>query len=277
MNKFKGKCKIIDDKYVVKKTNKDLRKLYNYFDERDFDMHPFVHDISDNESKTEYLEETSNIDYEEALGIAVGNLHYKTTKLKDVSRNKYKEIYDKILGNISNLTLYYEDLIKKIELENYVSPSKYLLERNYSLRNYLLFYSKNTLDIWYSLVSKKQKERVVIVHNDLKKSKIIRGEKNYLIGFDKYLVDTPVIDLYKLYTNENDLDFKKFIEVYNNNYGLNDEEKKLFLVLISIPKKISFVDNELLNVKNLKKILDSLYRTKTLISNLEEEETEQSN
>lgn len=274
MNKFKGKCKIIDDKYVVKKTDKDLTKLYNYFDERDFDNHPYIHEISDKELKTEYIEETNNVDYETALADTVGNLHYKTTKLKDISLSKYKEVYDKLLGNISHLTLYYDDLIKKIEIEKYVSPSSYLFERNYSLINYLLAYSKNTLDIWYSLVEKKEKERVVIVHNNLQKSKIIRGDKNYLIGFDKYLVDTPVIDLYKLYLNESELDFNKFIEKYNQIYGLNEEEKRLFLSMISIPKKINFIDNELLNVKNLKKILDSMYRTRKLISEFEKEEAE---
>ncbi len=274
MNKFKGKSKIIDNKYVIKNTNKDLRELYNYLNERNFDMHPYIYDINDKEIRTEYIEETNNIEYELALADVLSNLHYKTTKLKDVSKRKYKEIYDKLLSNISYLTLYYDEFIKKIEPKKYISPSEYLFERNFSLINYLLSYSKNTLDNWYQLVENKEKERVVIVHNNLKKSKVLRSDKNYLIGFDKYLVDTPVIDLYKLYINENDLDFKTFITEYNKNYSLNIEEQKLFLTLISIPKKIEFINNEILNIKNLKNILDYMYKTKKLIFDFEKEVAE---
>ena len=75
--------------------------------------------------------------------------------------------------------------------------------------------------------------------NNLKKDNFIRGEENVLISWDNYLVDTPILDIYKLYKNEyKNMDFTSLLKTYNEIYPLTKEEIKLFFILISMPKKI---------------------------------------
>ena len=82
------------------------------------------------------------------------------------------------------------------------------------------------------------------------------------------MVDTPVLDIYKLYKNEyKNIDFKSMFKVYNDSFKLTKEELKLFFIMISIPKKLTKSDNELNNVIETKSMLDYMYRTNDFIKN----------
>ena len=110
------------------------------------------------------------------------------------------------------------------------------------------------------MVSNKSKERVCIIHNNLSLKHFIRGEKNYLISWDKYKVDTPVLDIYNFYKKEGfKLDFKYLMKVYNDNLELLEEEKKLLYILISIPPKLINIKEEHLNTINVKEFYDYIY------------------
>lgn len=269
---IKGKSTIEHGEYVLKNTSKDLRSLFDYLERRSFDNYPKILEISDRSIKTEYIKEDEfkNIDKTNKLMEIVGLLHYKTSHYIDVSKNKYKEIYEKINDNLEYLMNYYNKIMNKIEGHIYFSPSEYFLARNFNIILSSLVYSKEELDKWYDIVENKTKQRVVIVHNNLKTEHLLRNEKDYLINWDKYLVDTPVLDLYKFYINEGmNYDFKELFEIYNNEFKLLEEEKKLLFILMSIPKKIEFLDNEFLSTYNIKKIIDTLYKTRSIVSDLE--------
>lgn len=279
---IKNKSIILENEYYQKKVSKDLRSLFDYLEKRNFDNFPKIIDIDERSVKTEYIKEDDFLkkDKPNTLMQLVSALHYKTSDYKSVSKNKYKEIYEKINDNIDYLMNYYNNMITKIERTIYYSPSEYLVARNFSIILYSLNYSKRTLDDWYDLVENKTKERVVIVHNNLKTEHVLRSEKDYLINWDKYLVDTPVLDIYKFYINEGvTLDFVELYKIYNKTFKLTNEEKKLLFLLISLPKKITFLENEYLSTYNTKKIIDSLYKTKEIINNLEFEidETKEEN
>ena len=84
---------------------------------------------------------------------------------------------------------------------------------------------------------------------------------------DNYLVDTPILDLYKLYRNEyKNMDmesiFKKYIEINK----LTKEEISLFNVMISMPSTINIANNEYKKVVEVKSILDYTYRTSYFIN-----------
>ena len=111
------------------------------------------------------------------------------------------------------------------------------------------------------------KERVCIIHNNLKKDNFLMSSKNILTGWDNYLVDTPILDLYKLYRNEyKNMDmesiFKKYIEINK----LTKEEISLFNVMISMPSTINITNNEYKKVVEVKSILDYTYRTSNFIN-----------
>ena len=94
---------------------------------------------------------------------------------------------------------YYEEFINNIEDEIYMSPSNYLIARNYTSIIMTLDNAFNYLKKWYKIVENKTNERVCVIHNNLSINHFIKSNKNYLISFDGARVDTPVLDLYKLF------------------------------------------------------------------------------
>ena len=139
---YKNKV-IIDNDIVIKKRNDKLISLYDYLDERGFNNHPDIIDVKKDTIETKFINKSKN--YELIKGSSfiktVSLLHNNTIEYKDVSKNKYKKIYDKLMGNIEYLKNYYEDMISKIEEEVFMSPSHYLFARNYSIIDSSLKYS----------------------------------------------------------------------------------------------------------------------------------------
>lgn len=270
---IKGKVKILDtdsDRLVIKKKNKDMSTLFNYLSERGIDTYPEIIDEKKDEIEYKYYEEIHrfNENIDEDFIKSVADIHYKTTYYKDVSRKKYKDIYNTLIDNIDYLKDYYDNYVRKSDIEIYNSPSNYLLLRNFTIINSSLYFVEKELNSWYNLVKDKTKERVTIVHNNLRKDNYLRSSKNILTGWENYMVDTPVLDIYKLYKNEyKNIDFKSIFKVYNDSFKLTKEELKLFFIMISIPKKITKSDNELDNVIETKNMLDYMYRTNDFIKN----------
>lgn len=270
---IKGKVKIIsydDNIEVVKTKNKDMSVLYNYLNERGINCYPEVIKEDNNTIRYKYYNElyrlNENTDEEFIRDIA--DIHYKTTYYKDVSRKRYKDIYDKLIDNVDYLKDYYDNLVKKIDIEIYNSPSDYLLLRNFTIINSSLFYIEKELNTWYNLVKDKTKERVSIVHNNLRKDNYLISDKHILTGWENYMVDTPILDIYKLYKNEyKNIDFKSIFKVYNDSFKLTKEELKLLFIMISMPKKIDKSNDEIDNVININNMLDYMYRTNDFIKN----------
>ena len=136
--KIIGKAKIYetdDGKYVVKKEKKDLSNLFDYLSSRGITT--FANRINkiDDLIRYEYVE-TSNFindsDYIEFIK-NVATLHYKTAYFKTESRKVFKDIYNKLIDKVDYLKDYYNKLIEKIDNERFMSPSSYLIARNYTI------------------------------------------------------------------------------------------------------------------------------------------------
>lgn len=272
MNKFRilGKVKIIEndgEKVVLKEKSKSLKELFDYLKTRDFTAFPDIIGEKAGSFIYEYLEKQPyEFNIENEMIKLIASLHYKTTYYKSVSQNKYKEIYNKLIDNVDYLKEKYTSLIESIDNERYMSPSSYLFARNYSLIMSNLYYIEKELNAWYKLVKDKAKERVCVVHNNLKKENFFKGSKLVLTGWDNYLVDTPVLDIYKLYKNEyNKLDMPSLFRTYSENYSLTNEEIKLFNILISMPLKIIENQTEYEKVKSIKESLEYTYKTSEFV------------
>ena len=63
------------------------------------------------------------------------------------------------------------------------------------------------------------------------------------------------------------------LEVYERIFPFKEEEKKLLSVLISIPSKIPNTEKEYNKVKNVRQLLDKIYKTEMLLTPKEKEET----
>jgi hypothetical protein len=266
-----GRSKIVDTssgKYVIKEKNKDIKSLYDYLDNRNFDNYPKIIDEFDNNYVYEYLSDSNVPINQKATDMAdlLASLHNKTVYFKSIVKDNVKEIYENLDNNIIYLENYYNDLYAKIELEEYMTPSGYLLIRNRTRLNALIKYLKSELEVWYKLMQDKEKERVVYCHNNLTIDHFISKDKYYFISWDKYTIDSPILDLVNLYHNDfGKYDYSNFFTEYLNKFSLLPEEEKLFFITISIPKIVYFEDDEMENTINIGKMIDYIDKTEKLI------------
>jgi len=269
----KGKCLITtieDKKYVIKnKCNDEIYNIYDYLISRNFEYFPKILLSNDKYNVYEYIDEIDNPIEQKAYDMmsVLSLLHNKTTYYKDMDIDEYKEIFENTIYKINDRINYYNNLINVIETHMFMSPSEYLIARNISKIFGALEYSRRTINEWYDLVKTKGKKRVVTLYNNIDLNHIVRNKDIYLLSWDKTKTGIPIYDLYDFYIKYSGLiDFKDLLKHYEDRYSLLEEERLLFYALISIPNEINFVNSEIDNCKNTKKIIDYLYRSEVLVS-----------
>lgn len=256
-------------KYIIKKKNKENKYIYDYLKSRNFDYIPKIINENEEYEITTYIEEYNIPKEQKMIDLInlVSLLHNKTTHFKEITEDNYKEIYEDINNNIEHLHSYYEDLITMIETKVYMSPCEYLIARNITKIFETLYFSKKELDNWYDLVKEKTKQRLVVLHNNLELEHFLTNEKKYLISWDKSKIGMPLFDIYKLYKKHAlEFEFSEILKLYEKNYPLLEEEKRLLFILISIPQKLELNKSEYENTKEAGKLMDYLYKTEKLIS-----------
>jgi len=267
-----GRVVVVDTdqgRFVIKeKCGK--KKIFDYLNSRSFDYYPKV--IDENNQAYDLMEFVEDFEvpldqkFMDLIDL-VSLLHSKTTHYQETDEDDYKEIYEDISNNIIYLNSYYNDLINIIDTKVYMSPAEYLLARNISKIFAALNFAKGELEAWYEIVKKSHKKRLVVLHNNLELSHFLRNTQSYLISWDKSKIDIPIFDLYKLY-KRNGLQFE-FSEVFNRyekNYPLLPEEKKLLFILMALPDKVEFSNDEYDNCKKVNIMVDFVYKTEMLIS-----------
>src|SRR5574344_1120415 len=268
---IKGKSIIIEttlSKFVVKENKNNLKDLFSYLSSRDFNNYPkVVNNLRDDSLLYEYIDDTDTPKEQKSIDLIslVSNLHHKTNYYKEVSEDKYQEIYDNVNSNIDYLNDYYNNLFSKYFQTIYHSPSQILFLNNfYQIQNALIF-CKKELDNWFELVKKEGRQRVAVIHNNLSIDHFIKSNQDYLISWDNYKIDTPVLDIVNFYKNNYyDIDFKSVLDTYLDRFPLNESEQKLFFVLINMPPKIELNSNEFANTKNIREKLDYIFKTEKL-------------
>ena len=263
--------KTMDGNYVIKINPKlDYRKLYSYLLSRSFDYVPKLSpDSRDDAVVLEYIEDVSIDKNQKILDLInlVSLLHSKTSYYKEITLDRYKELYEQLKNNVLFIDTYYEEMFMKYLYNEYNSPYEYLLLRNYTLIYNACKYCLDKIEKWYLSISDKNKQRVVLVHNNLKLDHYLKNESEYLISWDKYIIDSPVLDLVNLYKNEwEDITFKEVLDTYNNSFSLLDEEKILFNILISIPYKIDNDLSEYDKCRELRRLINYLNKSSSLVS-----------
>ena len=268
--------RIIDtgnDKFVIKKRDKDLENLFKYLSSRGFNYFPSILYKTDNYDVYKYIEGVNLPREEEAIDIVklLSILHNKTTFYKDIDDDSYKEIYEDVIDRIDYLYNYYDDFANIIEREEYMSPSNYLFIRNISKIFQALNYSRINIDKWYNLIKSKKRVRIVNLHNNVSLDHYLLADKPYLISWRLSKKDMPIYDIinfYKKYYNE--LDFSELLRIYEVNYPLLKEEKILLFCLLSIPSKLEFTDNEYDMCLKVSRFYEYIYSSEKLIDDNEE-------
>ncbi len=269
---IQGRVTILEStsgKFVVKPKEKDLKEVYQYLQSRNFSSFPpLVDESRDGVHVFTYVEDILMPQEQKAQDLmdVIASLHQKTTFFKNVSQDTYQEIYEAIDSNILYLSQYYNDLFEQCFQEVYPSPSHYLFLRNCSKILSSLDFSKRELDEWFELVKTQGRQRVSFIHNNLSLDHYLKSDQDYLISWEKSKIDSPVLDLVHFYQKEYfDVEFQTLFQKYQEKYPWNEEEKKLFFILISLPRKMEFTDSEFQNCKNVRESLDYLFKTEQLV------------
>lgn len=275
---IKGKSTILETTcgdFIIKPKNKDINELYTYLTNRGFINYPKIIDSSRDEVNVfEYVEDIKLPKEQKCDDLIeiIASLHNKTSYFKEVSEDRFKSIYEDVLSNINYLSNYYNTLYEIGFNEIYASPSNYIFMRNYYKLNSALEYAKSELENWYSLVTSETKIRVCLIHNNLELNHLLNDK---LISWDNYMIDTPVIDIVKLYKKEwKNINFSEILERYMYKFPLLEYEKKLLFILISMPPEIKKSDNEFEKCKVVSEVMDYVFKTEELIRpyNAEHEE-----
>ena len=262
----------MEGNFVVKENPKiNYQKLYTYLKSRSFNYLPNISlDRRDDLVILDYQEDISINKEQKALDLInlVSLLHSKTAYFKSVTNDKYKEIYEKIKNNIVYTDNLYNGYFNEFINEEYIRPSHYLFLRNFTLINNANKYCLDKIDSWYQEIKDKNQERVCLVHNNLCLDHFIKNDDEYLISWDSYTFDSPVLDLYNFYLNEwMNISFIELFKEYNNNFELLPEEKLLLDILISIPFVIELDDNEYNNCQKVRELINYLNSSSKIVFN----------
>lgn len=265
---IKNNAKIIDNKYVIKKDKEKVLDTYKYLISRSFEYFPKIIKKENEEVYYEYIEDTKEPNENKIIDLIyiLILLHSKTTIYKEVDIDYYKEIYESTINIIEDTFNYYNDLLNIINSITYMSPSNYLIARNITIIFNALIYAKENIDAWYQLVENKRKVRVATIHNKLSLDHYLKNNKSYLISWNNSKEDMPLYDIVSLYKNHYlDFDFTEILKIYFNKYPYTEDEMLLFLTKISIPDKIKYNKSEYITVTNIRKVLDYIYKTRSII------------
>jgi hypothetical protein len=252
----KGKVKILDDKYVIKE--KVDNNIFSYLETRNFNYFP---EIIESDEKYDVTNYAKDIDYprEQKLYDLIDLttlLHSKTTYFKEIDESKFSELYEDISNNILYLYSYYNDKATLIESKTFYSPSEYLLLRSINKIFYSLDYAKISLD--ELLETKEKKMRTCMIHNNLDLNHYIKGDRDYLISWNKAKFDMPIFDLYKLFKRNKTYNYIDLLDRYEQNYPLLEYEKKLLLIMLSMPDIIDDNKSEIEKTKEIKQMIINL-------------------
>ena len=268
-----------DKKFVVKEKTRQNNEIFKYLESRNFDYYPKLIIEDADFEMTEYIEEIETPLEQKMTDMIdlVAMLHAKTTFYKEIDNDEYKKIYEDILGNIEYLNNYYYDLITIIETKVYMSPKEYLMARNIAIIFKTLNDCYKLTKDWYELVKDKTKRRYVVVHNNLDVNHFLKDRGSYLISWDKSKIDSPIFDIYKLYKKHGlDYDFENILKRYERSYPLLEEEKKLLYILILLPDKVDFDDNEYKMCEKISNMIDFIYKSRNIVLNNNFENTKTS-
>ena len=269
----KGNTKIFNctnGNYVIKnKKNKDIKELYKYLSSRSFKYYPkLIEDNRDEVNVFEYVEDNSIDNEQKLIDLInlVSLLHSKTSYYKEITNDKIKEIYEELLGRVEYMEEYFNKIIFAIEDNVFVSPSGNLLLINSTKIFESLTFLKNEIEEWYKINIDINKMRVSIVHNNLELDHYIKNEEEYLISWDNYIIDSPILDIVKLYKSVYiNMDFSNPLKLYMEKFPLSEGEKKLLFIMLVMPDEINLSNNELKNISIVRKYLDYIYKTENLI------------
>lgn len=268
---IKGKVTILETTsgdFIIKEKKKNLNELYTYLSSRNFYNFPNLIDASRKDVNVfEYIEEIPTPIEQKAEDIIelIASLHNKTAYFKEVSEDTFKKIYEDIKNNIKYMQTHFTTLYETYFTEIYMRPSHYLYMRNFTKIKAVLSFCEKKLDEWYEMISHETKIRVATLHNNLELSHYLKSKDEFLISWDEYKIDTPILDIVNFYKKEYEkINFEVILKKYLLLFPLLEHEKKLMIILLAMPSIPKYQSSEFNNTKEMRRLFDYIYKTEEL-------------
>ena len=269
--KYIGNIIIIDsDKgNFVYKDNSNNYDIYDYLKSRGFTHFPMpINNKNSNYEIVEYIpiKQVPNEQKLKDLIYLTSLLHKNTSFNKEIDLDEIKNMYENISNEADYLMNYYHDLNNYIDNITFMSPTEYFLVSNIDLFYYLISFVKVEINNWYNHMKNKKTFRYSMIHNNLSLDHLLENNKSYLISWNKACLNTPIIDLEKIYKdNFYDLDLNDFIKEYEKNNYLDEYEYLYLLIKLGLPKRIEFTNNTYQDTYDLSNYLVYLRKIALLI------------
>lgn len=280
---YKGNTKILhtnNGTFVIKNKKNNIQEIYEYLNNKKYYNYlPLLNKYKDPYEIYPYIVNQEEKTSDKALSLiySLSMLHIKTTTYEEVNLDDIKKLYEQTLAQVDYLYKYYLDLQDYIESNVYMAPAQYLLIRNISLIYSLLSFSKAKINTWYDLIEQKQKQRYVLLNNNLTLDHFIVEKNSYIINWSKATRGPVIYDFLNFFHNEYlNLDMLSLFKVYQSKYPYTKDEKALFLALVAIPEKIDFTSNNYINTIKVKNLIVYLTKVNNFISE-EDEKDEKTN
>ncbi|MBQ8659689.1 MAG: hypothetical protein IJ475_02510 [Bacilli bacterium] len=255
----------MEGKFIIKSNSSlNYRELYKYLYSRNFVYLPKLIESDRGAPIFEYQEDVVLDHNQKAFDMikTVGLLHSKTCYYKEITSDKYVQIYEDFKNNVTYLEFYYNDLFDKFLIEEDIIPSHYLFLKNYSSFYGCIKCLKDLIEKWYLNVKDLNKMRVCVNHNNLCIDHFIKNESEYLISWEHYIIDTPVFDFYSFYKNEwENIPFEEVYNSYQNVFSLLEHEKMLLCIMLLFTDELDFSHNEYENTRLVRRNIEYLNKT----------------
>ena len=243
---------IINNSYVIKQ-NTNNYDIYKYLISKDFLCFPKNltnpidnYDISIYIDNLDINNDQKINDYLKILAL----LHKKTSYKREIDLDEIKEKYERLNNKIISLRRHYLDLNDKIDHQLFFSPSEYLLVKNISLIYSILDNSEILLNEVYNKLKNEKSIRVSLLHNNIDINHLIVSDKEYLVSWDKSCFNNPIYEIEEFYRRYYTIiDIKDLMMIYDGINKLDNLERGLLIINLSIPKKIELTNNTYLNTK----------------------------
>lgn len=267
-----------DNKYIIKKKkNNDIKELFSYLKSKNFINYlDYINDQKDEYMIFPYINNVmkDNDEIGKDLIILISMLHAKTSFYKRYTEYEAKSFYEEKIEYLESLDKYYDDLRIKIEEQEFIAPSNYLLLRNISWIFHCINSSRYFLDKWYEIIKTKKNRRICLIHGNLEFEHLLEDENKFIISWDNARNDVPIYDLLILYKKHfNEVYFYNLFKIYEEYFPLLEEERYLLFFWMLLPEKITLQQSEILNTKVVFELIELLKSSSNIISKYHSKDT----
>ena len=232
---------IINNSYLIKKKANCNINLKNI-------TLPLIRSYKDYDIYKYYKENLNKLEKSRKIILLFTLIENTTKNYEDIN---YEIIYNSINDKINFLMNYYLKLQDELECILFPRYDYLLLLENISLFYRALNITKEKIDYWYSIKSKKIRKATCINKVDLNNF-LFSNNNNYIIDNSEANYEILFMDFIKFYRDNSDLDINELFNLYNDNIVLNDEELSLLCIYLLIPYKIGFSNDIFKNEKLIK-------------------------